>query len=108
MLSAQGEGGGGGVVTVSLGLHRSDCVGVGSLTPRLAAAQGEGGGGAAALAQLAPLARVAWRALLGLRCSAGVVAGSRCPGRLLGHRGAWLEERFPNMNEGNEITIKWI
>jgi hypothetical protein len=31
-----------------------------------------------------------------------------CPGRLLGHRGAWLEERFPNMNEGNEITIKWI
>ncbi len=31
-----------------------------------------------------------------------------CPGRLLGHRGAWLEERFPNMNEENEITIKWI
>jgi hypothetical protein len=31
-----------------------------------------------------------------------------CPRRLLGHRGAWLEERFPNMNEGNEITIKWI
>jgi hypothetical protein len=35
-------------------------------------------------------------------------AGGLCPGRLLGHRGAWLEERFPNMNEGNEITIKWI
>jgi hypothetical protein len=31
-----------------------------------------------------------------------------CPRRLLGHRGAWLEERFPSMNEGNEITIKWI
>ena len=31
-----------------------------------------------------------------------------CPRRLLGHRGAWLEERFPNMKEGNEITIKWI
>ncbi len=88
MLSAQGEGGGGGVVTVSLGLHRSDCVGVGSLTPRLAAAQGEGGGGAAALAQLAPLARVAWRALLGLRCSARV--GWRCWLALLGWRRRWL------------------
>jgi hypothetical protein len=32
----------------------------------------------------------------------------KCPGRLLGHRGAWLEKRFLNMNEGNEITIKWI
>lgn len=80
--------GGGGVVTVSLGLHRSDCVGVGSLTPRLAAAQGEGGGGAAALAQLAPLARVAWRALLGLRCSARV--GWRCWLALLGWRRRWL------------------
>jgi hypothetical protein len=31
-----------------------------------------------------------------------------CPRRLLGHRGAWLEEGFPSMNEGNEITIKRI
>jgi hypothetical protein len=31
-----------------------------------------------------------------------------CPRRLLGHWGTWLEERFPNMKEGNEITIKWI
>jgi hypothetical protein len=38
----------------------------------------------------------------------GVVGANGCPRRLLGHRGAWLEERFPNMNEGNEITIKWI
>ena len=28
-----------------------------------------------------------------------------CPGRVLGHRGAWLEERFPNMNEGNPWAI---
>jgi hypothetical protein len=26
---------------------------------------------------------------------------------LLGHRGAWFEGRFPSMNEGNEITIKY-
>jgi hypothetical protein len=25
-----------------------------------------------------------------------------CPRRLLGHRGTWLEEGFPSMNEGDE------
>ncbi len=61
---------------MSLGLHRSDCVRVGSLTPRLAAAQGEGGGGGQRrLLSLRCLACVAWIAsagVAGLRCSAGV------------------------------------